>query len=276
MTTNTTTPAMAARQEGSEAATFYREVLHLLAQSGIPYLVGGGYALAHYTGIRRDTKDFDIFLTRRNVDRALDRLGSAGYRTEMTHAHFLGKAYSSGSFVDLIFSSGNGLSPVDEEWFRYAEDGEVLGMPVKFCAIEDMLWSKAFIMERERYDGNDVVHLLLAGAPHLNWFRLFAHFGPHWRVLLAHLILFGFVYPGARDRIPPRVMTTLVNRLQEEGNNTPDSDVCQGTLLSRQQYLYDLIELGMKDARLQPDGNMTAEEIDHWTAGIEDASVSHP
>jgi hypothetical protein len=53
-------------------------------------------------------------------------------------------------------------------------------------------------------------------------------------------------------------------------------DVCQGTLLSRQQYLHDLSELGMKDARLQPAGNMTAEEIIRWTAGIEDDAAPHP
>jgi hypothetical protein len=55
-----------------------------------------------------------------------------------------------------------------------------------------------------------------------------------------------------------------------------DSDVCQGTLLSRQQYLHDLDELGMKDARLLPEGNMTAEEIERWTAGIEDTPVARP
>jgi hypothetical protein len=248
----------------------------VLTEAGIPYLVGGAYALAHYTGIQRDTKDFDIFLTRRDVERALDTLSGAGYRTEMTHAHFLGKVFSEDLFVDFIFSSGNGLSPVDDEWFRYAHDGEVLGLPVKFCAIEDMLWSKAFIMERERYDGADVAHLIRAGSPYLNWSRLFAHFGPHWRILLAHLVLFGFVYPGERDRIPERVMGTLLDRLLQEGATTMDSDVCQGTLLSRQQYLHDLDELGMKDARLLPEGNMTAEEIERWTAGIEDTPVARP
>jgi HD-GYP domain-containing protein (c-di-GMP phosphodiesterase class II) len=62
----------------------------------------------------------------------------------------------------------------------------------------------------------------------------------------------------------------------QEDATTMDSDVCQGTLLSRQQYLHDLGELGMKDARLVPEGNMTAEEIDRWTAGIEDTPIAHP
>jgi hypothetical protein len=78
----------------------------VLTEAGIPFLVGGGYALAHYTGIRRDTKDFDIFLTRREVERALDILSGAGYRTEMTHAHFLGKVFCEDLFVDFIFCSG--------------------------------------------------------------------------------------------------------------------------------------------------------------------------
>jgi hypothetical protein len=277
MTTQTTPPpATSAWNAGPEAVRFYRQVLNVLTEAGIPYLVGGAYALAHYTGIHRDTKDFDIFLTRRDVERALDTLSSVGYSTEMTHAHFLGKVFSEGLFVDLIFSSGNGLSPVDDEWFRYASAGELLGLPVKFCAIEDMLWSKAFIMERERYDGGDVAHLIRVGSPHLNWRRLFAHFGPHWRVLLAHLVLFGFIYPGERDRIPTRVMDTLLDRLLQEGATIVDSDVCQGTLLSRQQYLYDLDVLGMKDARRRPEGSMTAEEIERWTKGIDDASAAHP
>ena len=31
--------------------------------------------------------------------------------------------------------------------------GEALGIPVRFCAIEEMIWSKGYIMERERFDG---------------------------------------------------------------------------------------------------------------------------
>jgi hypothetical protein len=43
--------------------------------------------------------------------------------------------------------------------------------------------------------------------------------------------------------------------------------VCNGTLLSREQYLVDL-QAGYRDGRLQPNGPMTQEEIDLWTAAI--------
>ena len=49
-----------------------------------------------------------------------------------------------------------------------------------------------------------------------------------------------------------------MNRLQAELDvPTRDSKVCQGTLLSRAQYLVDVDEWGYEDARLQPRGTMT-------------------
>jgi hypothetical protein len=41
--------------------------------------------------------------------------------------------------------------------------------------------------------------------------------------------------------------------------------VCGGTLLSREQYLHDIEQLGYRDARLMPIGDMTADEIAAWT-----------
>jgi len=52
-------------------SNFYKGVLQALDASGVPVLVGGAYALAVYTGIARDTKDFDLFLRRNDLDAAL-------------------------------------------------------------------------------------------------------------------------------------------------------------------------------------------------------------
>ena len=43
-----------------QAGAFYRRALMALQAARVPFLVGGGYALAHYTGIIRHTKDFDL------------------------------------------------------------------------------------------------------------------------------------------------------------------------------------------------------------------------
>ena len=145
--------------------------------------------------------------------------------------------------------------------------GEVLGVPAKLCPAEEMIWQKAFIMERERYDGADVAHLLRARAAELDWERLLRRFGPHWRVLLSHLVLFGFIYPAEQGKIPEEVLRELSGRLLAEraraGNGQP---VCQGTYLSRMQYLNDTEKWGYADARLEPRGPLSREDITHWTA----------
>ena len=78
----------------------------------------------------------------------------------MAFHHWLAKAHHGDKFIDVIFNSGNGVAEVDDEWFAHAVDEEVLGAPVKLVPAEEMIWSKAMIMERERYDGADVAHLL--------------------------------------------------------------------------------------------------------------------
>jgi hypothetical protein len=253
-----------------DKAGLYRVALEMLNRSGVPYLVGGTYAFQYYAGISRTTKDFDIFVRPRDVQRVLDVLTRAGFKTEIAFTHWLAKARHGDLFIDVIFSSGNAVAEVDDEWFAHAVDEEVLGAPVKLCPPEEMIWSKAFIMERERYDGADVAHLLRHCSGLLNWDRLVRRFGHNWRVLLSHLALFGFIYPGERALIPSALVKELVNRMLAELEvPTRNSKVCQGTLLSRAQYLVDIDEWGYEDARVAPRGSMTQEQIEEWTAAID-------
>jgi hypothetical protein len=193
-----------------------------------------------------------------------------GWRAEMTYPHWLAKVYWGEEFIDLIFNSGNGVTPVDDRWFRHNAEACVLGVPVKLANIEDSLTSKAFIMERERFDGGDVAHLIQANAERIDWPVLLERFGIHWRVLLSHLTMFGFVYPGERHRVPNWVMETLLAKLAAETRLPPVEDhrVCAGTLLSREQYLHDVENLGYLDGRLTPASTMTAEDIAVWTDAI--------
>jgi hypothetical protein len=170
--------------------------------------------------------------------------------------------------VDLIFSSGNGVALVDDGWFRHAVEETVLDMPVRLIPAEEMIWSKAFIMERERFDGADVAHILRACADALDWPRLLARFGEHWRVILQHLVGFGFIYPCERARVPAAVIRELMGRLDRELTRSAPERVCQGTLISRSQYLVDVEHWDYADPRLAPAGNMTSAERERWTAGI--------
>ncbi len=248
---------------------FYVRAMRLLDEAGIEFLVGGAYAFERYTGIARHTKDFDIFVHPRDVERVLATLGAAGCETELPFPHWLGKARCGDDFVDVIFSSGNGVAVVDDGWFEHAVEEEVFGRRVRLIPAEEMIWSKAFIMERERFDGADVAHILRSSAERLDWTRLVARFGDAWRVLFTHLVLFGFIYPGERHRIPPGVLSELSARLQRElATPAAGTPVCRGTILSRAQYLVDVERWGYTDPRLAPEGNLTEREAAIWTAGI--------
>lgn len=249
----------------------YGPALARLKDSGVPFLVGGAFALERHTGIARNTKDLDVFLRARDVEAALTELGRLGCRTKVPFPHWLAKAFTAEGVIDLIWSSGNGVAHVDDVWFEHAVDARVLGAPVKLCPAEETIWSKALIMERERFDGADVAHLIRALGPGLDWHRLLRRFGPHWRVLLSHLVLFGFIYPGERWRVPAGVMRELTDRLLAEVDVRPHDDrMCCGTLLSREQYLPDVQAWGYRDARLAPTGSMSVDEIARWTDAIEE------
>jgi hypothetical protein len=244
---------------------FYLHALDVLDAAAIPFAIGGAYALAYYAGIVRHTKDIDVFVRRKDAQRALAALEKAGYRTERTHPHWIAKAFSRDQedFVDIIYGSGNGLTVVDDEWIANAVDGEVLGREVKVCPAEEIIWSKSFIQERDRFDGADIAHLLLARADHLDWDRLLRRFIGHEAILLSHLILFGYIYPGHRDEIPPHEIESLLTAARNAP--VPDEKLCRGTMFSYQQYLVDINSWGYVDARLKPQGPMTAQEIEQWT-----------
>ncbi len=256
-----------ARVKGGRAE-FYRRSMAALQDGNVPFLIGGAYVVEAYAGVSRRSKDFDLYVRPHHVDAAIDVLARGGYKMEKTFPHWLAKAGCGRNYIDLIFRAGNGLCEVDDSWFERAQDAELLGLHVKLCAPEEMIWMKAYIMERERFDGADIAHILQSCAEKLDWPHLIHRFGPDWRVLLSHLVLFGYIYPSERGKIPAPVMDDLIGRLQKEGPSAGSDRVCRGTLLSRKQYLLDIRKRGFRDARLEPRVHMDSGDIAHWTKAI--------
>jgi hypothetical protein len=182
------------------------------------------------------------------------------------YSHWLGKALDRGHFVDMIFAGGNGLIEVDDDWLNHGVPSVVLDVPVHLAPPEEMIWSKSFVQERERYDGADVAHILRKSGPALDWMRLLRRFAPHAPVLLSQLLLFQFAYPDHRHVVPDWVMDELWRRSRSEPPLA--AGLCRGTLLSREQYLVAVSQWGYHDAREMPYGRMTPQQIQEWTAAI--------
>jgi hypothetical protein len=229
--------------------------LDALNAAGVPYMVAGAYAFFVYTGIFRDTKDLDVMLLERDVPAACRALDRAGFRTDLLDPRWIAKAYMGESFIDLIFSSSNGLAVVDERWFEHAREAVVLGHRCVISPVEEIIFTKAFVDERERYDGADVNHLIYACGKEIDWERLLEMFGPHWEVLLAHVTLYRFVYPGARSRVPGWLVDELCGRvLAQQRDGDAEGEICRGKLISTRQYRHDYEMLGMADLPAEIEG----------------------
>jgi hypothetical protein len=238
---------------------FYVKALKKLDEAEVPYVVGGGYAMAYYSGIARNTKDLDIFIKPSDRQRTLDVMARAGYRTEYFYPFWIAKALCGEAFIDILYNSGNGLCPVDDEWFRNARQIEIHGYLTHLCPPEEQLWSKAFVMDRDRFDGADVIHLILGQGKQMDWKRLVRRFRTHERVLLAHLMLYGYAYPTERDRVPQWVIDELNKSITTELRRP--HRVCFGPNMAQKGYGVAIRQWGFLDGRLKPHGPLTEEEL---------------
>lgn len=251
----------------SHTLAFYVRALRTLDAAKVPFMVSGAYAVSYYAGVDRHTKDLDVFLKQSDLTRATDALERSGCRIEFTHPHWLAKAMDHSQddpdFVDLIYASGNAPVRIEADWFEHAGRASVLGVDALICPVEELILMKAFVMARERFDGADVNHLILACGPVMDWRRLIDRFGLEYSVLLAHLVMLQFVYPSRRDQVPRWVMSELMETHRAEPQW--DTNICRGTMLSWDQYLVDVQQWGFADARVKPNGSLTQEQVDHWT-----------
>lgn len=242
--------------------------IRALGRAEAPVLVGGAFALTHYTGIVRDTKDLDFFVRERDLHAVLETLAEEGFMVSVPFPHWLAKARLDSLSFDIIFASGNGLCRVDDDWFQYARDATLYGELVHVAPAEEMLCSKLFVMERERFDGADVAHLLAAQGKSLDWSRILERLGPQVPLLFSHVVLFLYIYSDGAERLPTGLFDELLARTRQALADTPDRLLCRGSLISRQQFLPDTTMRGYEDARLAL-GTMTEDEVRIWTSAIQ-------
>jgi hypothetical protein len=232
-----------------EERVVYQQALRKLNQVALPYVVSGLYAMYEYTGIYRKTKDLDLFVEPGNVVSAARTLKEEGFTVRLEDAHWLAKAFKNEKQIDLIYGMGNGLALIDAAWYRHSRAGILAATQVRVAPPEELLWHRLYVSERHRHDMADVLHLIVCRGDELNWGRLLRRLHQHFRLLLAHIHLFDFVYPGHRGRIPDEVREQLHELAAESNEDVGDPDVCQGTLISRFSFSIDVNEWGFRDLR---------------------------
>lgn len=228
-----------------EQESLFREVLTLMNEREIPYAVSGAFALREHTGICRNTKDLDLFLSSEDVPKALEELRLEGFETEVKDPVWLAKAHRDDFFVDLITGMSNGVVTVDRRWIDRATPSQILGVPVKVLAAEELLVSKIFIAFRERFDGADIVHIVYGTRGKLDWDRVLKLVGENWQLLLWALVLFQYVYPQDAKSVPDRIWDTLLHKFRANLNSPNTSSNFRGSLLDERMFAIDVNEWGL-------------------------------
>jgi hypothetical protein len=228
---------------------FYAEIIRLMAESEIPFLLSGTYALSCYTGIVRPTKDVDVFAKAGDALRMLSFFKARGFDVQIVDERWLYRVTRGELFVDIITNMPTSSTPVTDEWFTDAPEARLFDTKVHLVPPTQFVWSKIFVADRYRYDGADVAHVILKRSEDIDWRQLISHMELYWEVLLMALLNFRFVYPSERNLVPRWVMDELLERLHAQlSMPAAEKRVCRGRIFSPRDYMIDVNEWGFSEA----------------------------
>lgn len=228
-----------------EQQLLFREILTLFERKRIPYAVAGAFALQEHTGIYRDTKDLDLFLTSETVPAAMRLLVKEGFECETCDPVWLYKAHRDGFFVDLITGMSNAVITVEDSWIERAKPAIVHGVQTRVLAAEELLASKLFVTRRERFDGADIAHIIYGTGGRIDWQRVMQLAGDNWEMLLWALILFRYSYPAQTGYVPASVWRDLMQRFDDAVSQPDPAAPFRGSLIDDKMFAIDVNEWGL-------------------------------
>ncbi len=213
----------------------------------VPYVVAGSFALQRHTGIWRDTKDLDLFVTPEEAARALQVLEEDHFETRIADPVWLAKAHRGEYYVDLITGMSNGVITVDRSWIERGTVADVLGVQTRILGAEELIASKLFVTRRERFDGADICHVVYRTKGKLDWERLLRMVAGHEDLLLWVLVLFAYVYPDHTDCVPPALWQKLLRDFRRHITRPDTGTPFRGSLVDPMMFAIDVEEWGMPD-----------------------------
>jgi len=198
-------PADVAGRISDNEWQIYASVIDAAIAAGIPFALGGAFALAVYTRVWRNTKDLDLYILPQHRERMialLSGLGLTDYYDKVPYdRQWIYRATTDGVIVDLIWAMANHRAKVDATWITGPEV-HIRGRAVKVLRPESILWDKLYIMQRERCDWPDVMNLLYEQGPQLDWEEVLARLDNDTSLLAGALSVFRWLAPGIARRLP--------------------------------------------------------------------------
>jgi hypothetical protein len=204
----------------------YRRVMEEARSAGVRFAFGGAFATGVYTGDLRNTKDFDFYILPQQRDAMIQATQRAGlqdhYDTLPYDRAWIYRASTDGIIVDTIWAMANLKTEVDDRWITAGPEVRLRGEPIRAIPIEDLIWSKLYVIQRERCDWGDVLNLIDAQTGTIGWDQLIDRMGEDAPLLAGVLKLYAWLAPERVVEIPSRVWNRLgISPISPEGDQGP-------------------------------------------------------
>src|SRR6185437_3416515 len=128
----------------------------------------------------RNTKDLDLYVGPAHKDEMIELLSALGFRDYYDEKPYdrwwIYRAVKDGTIIDVIWAMANHRQQIDDLWMSGPEV-TLRGRRMKVLPAEAMLWDKLYIMQRERCDWGDVLNLMYAAGPSVDWEMLLGRIG---------------------------------------------------------------------------------------------------
>jgi hypothetical protein len=201
-----TVPPLWASEISHEEWPIYEKVLSTMEESDVQFALGGAFALATYTGHLRDTKDLDIYVLPSKREKMVEILGNCGledlYKRQPYDRGWIYRGCTGDTIVDVIWGMPNQRASADQLWLARGPVLPIRGHRLRIIPVEELLWGKMYVMQRERCDWPDVLNLIYHAGSVLDWEYLLGRVGDDAPVLSAVLTLFSWLCPARADGLP--------------------------------------------------------------------------
>ena len=191
----------------------YGEVIQRARARGIRFAFGGAFATAAYTGELRNTKDFDFYLLpsdREPMKQAMEESGLADHFERLPYDRsWIYRGSRDDVVVDAIWAMANHRAEVDESWLTGGLEISIWGERLQAIPVEELIWSKLYVLQRERCDWGDVLNLIDARADALDWDHLLDRLSTDAPLLAGALDVFSWLAPDRVHAIPEPIRTRL-------------------------------------------------------------------
>jgi hypothetical protein len=191
----------------------YQPAIEAALAEGPSFAVAGGLAFSAYSGRIRNTKDIDLCVRPDDRQRMIDHLTQAGFKDyydqENYDRQWIYRGWKDGGIVDVIWQMANYRTEVDDLWLTRGPEILLHNHRIRLLPPEELIWSKLYVLQRERCDWPDLLNIFHAMGQTLDWNYLLRRIGPDAPVLGGLLNVFGWLCPEQARQFPARLWSLV-------------------------------------------------------------------